>query len=233
MPRGTTFGNLLTMYREEAGLPSSRALGQNAVPQEKAALRRVYRRLHTDFNWPHLLIQRDETLQGGERYYSFPTDLDFDRVTDVWIRENGEENWYPMRYDIGIPHYNSISSDSGEREDYPIAWKAFESDQFEVWPVPVTSGHTMRFFGISRAKPLVDEAEVVDLDDDMIVLYAVAEHKARNKDADAEFYLQQARQHYMRLRGNSQKDNTIDMRVDYDRHPRWSGINIRYAELRE
>lgn len=233
MPRGTQLGQLVTMFREEAGHAVSRRLGQNELPSIYAVLRRTYRRLHADFNWPHLSIYRDKELFAGQRYYSFPMELDFDNLTDVWVRENGGTIWYKMTYGIGIPHLNTVDSYEGEREDFPYAWEVFQDDQFEVWPVPETSGHVMRFTGRARAKPLVSDNEIVDLDDDMIVLYSVAEQLAREGSADAELKLQQARQHYMRLRGNSQKRSPLNMKVSGDRYSDRRGIDIRYAELRD
>lgn len=233
MPRGTTFGELLTMFREEAGDAVSQRFGQNALPSQKAVLRRTYRRLHADFNWPHLRIQRDEALYAGQQYYTVPLDLDNSNIWDVWVRQSGDSVWYDMRYGIGIPHYNTVASSQGETQDFPYAWQFYEGDQFEVWPVPTSEGHTLRFYGRARAKTLVNDSDTVDLDDDLIVLYAVAEQLARDGSADAELKLQQARQHYMRLRGNSQKGDGFHMGVSHDRAGGRRGIEIRYAELRD
>lgn len=233
MPRGTQFGELVARFREEAGHANNYALGQNVQDPIKTKLRRIYRRLHADFNWPHLVVERDETLQAGERYYSFPSDLSFDRLTDVWVRENGRDLWYDLRYGIGLPSLNAIHSDSGEREDFPCAWELHENEQYEVWPIPETSGHTLRFRGLSRPKALTNDEDTVDLDDDLIVMYAVGEQLARERSSDAELVLQQARSHYMRLRANSQKTGPIDRRVNQDRRPRVGGIDIKYAERRD
>lgn len=233
MPRGTQLGQLITMFREEAGHSPNPAHGKAKLPQIKAMLRRIYRRLHADYHWPHLRIQREITLQAGQQYYAFPADLDFERIVEVVVRENGRDIWYPLHYGIDYLSYNVVHSSQGEREDFPHQWEIFENDQMEVWPIPETTGHTVRFEGYSRPKALVEESETVDLDDDLIVLYAVGESMARDKSADAELKLQQARQHYMALRGNSTKKRTVNMRVADDREPSFPGINIRYAERRE
>lgn len=233
MPRGTQLGELVTMFREEAGYANNPSLSQNVTASIEAKLRRTYRRLHADFNWPHLRVQRDKVMQAGERYYSFPSDLAFDRVTDVWVRENGTDCWYSMCYGIDRANYNSIPSDQDEREDFPSYWELFESEQFEVWPIPVTSGHTLRFFGTTRPRALVNQNDIVDLDDDLIVLYAVAEDLARSKSADAELKLQQAQRHYNRLKGNSQLGAPFSMSVSRDRRSPWPGISIDHAEYRD
>ena len=234
MARGTQFGQLIDMFRDQAGHANSRALGQNELAGIKARLRRVYRFLHADFNWPHLRVQRDKVLQAGERYYDFPSDLDTSSdVTEAWIREANRDVWYPLRHGIGRAQYNTVNSDTGEREDFPVNWDEYEDDMFEVWPVPQTNGHVVRFYGTKRPKPLVQENETVDLDDEMIVLYALGEQLMKQKSAEADMIAQQARARYMRMRANSQHSPPVDMRVNSDRGSSRQGIDIRYAELRD
>jgi len=232
MPRGTQFGQLIDMFRDEAGHANSRALGQNELDRIKAMLRRTYRRLHTDFPWPHLRVFREKNLLAGEQYYSFPPDLDSASVTDAWVRDAGGDTWCDLNYGIGIGNYNSVASGQGERHDYPSYWNLYEDDQFEVWPIPKTDGYILRFYGTKRPEPLVEESETVDLDDDLIVLYAVAETLARERSSDTELKLGQARAHYMRLRGNSQQNDAISMKVSADRRAPWGGVNIDFAERR-
>jgi len=229
MPRGTQFGQLVDQFREEAGHAVSRALGQNELPGIKAILRRTYRRLHSDFEWPHLRVYRDKTLAAGEQYYALPADLLSDRIAQAWVREQGTDWWYDLIYGIGLDAYNTVHSFRDEREDFPCRWQVWEEEQFEVWPVPATSDHTVRFYGVRAPKPLTDENETVDLDDDLIVLYAVAEMLARERSSDAELKLQQARQHYMRLRSNSQHTEPFTMKVSHDRRGGRSRIDLTDA----
>lgn len=233
MPRGTQFDQLITMFREESGQAVSRRQGQNTLPGIQAMLRRTYRRLHADFDWPHLRVTREKTLQAGEQFYAFPPDLAYDRMEETWVRENGRDVWYPLCYGIDIHHYNTVHSHLGEREDFPHAWELAENETFEVWPIPEANGDIIRFTGFTRPKSLANGSDTVDLDDDLIVLYAVAEHLARQKSADAELKLQQARQHYLRLRGNSQLDEPFSMQVSQDRYASRQPIDIRYAERRD
>lgn len=233
MPRGTQFGEVITMFREETGQASSRAMGQNQLPADKALLRRHYRRLHRAFSWPHLNVFRDKEMLAGQRYYSYPLDLDFENIYRVEVRENGGEIWYPLHYGVDRVQLNAIHSDEDEREDFPITWEVHEDDQFEVWPIPETSGHTVRFHGRARAKTLVEESETLDIDDDLVVLYAAAERLRRDKSPDADLILEQARQHYMRLRAESAKDRSFSMSVNRDRRPQRAPIDIKYAEYRD
>lgn len=232
MARGTQFGELINMFRDETGMANSRRLGKNQLPGIMALLRRTYRRLHTDYNWPHLKIERDKTLFAGQRYYAFPLELDFDRITMVTVREAGQDEWYPLAYGIDYRHLNTVASEDGEREDFPHSWEIYESDQFQIWPIPESEGHIVKFEGLSRALPLIAENEVLDLDDDLIVLYAAAEWLTRRRSADADVKLQLARQHYNRLKANQQKGAPVDMRVSHDRNGGYKGIQIQFAERR-
>jgi len=228
MPRGTQFAEVINAFREETGRASSRQLGLNELPGIMALLRRTYRRLHTDFDWPHLEIVRTKTLSAGERYYSFPADLDFDRLTErPVIVPAGTDLKVRLDYAISMENLNAVNSDEGERRDHPLRWEVYESDQFEVWPVPVSNGDVVTFRGISRAKTLTSESDTLDLDDDLVVLYAAAERLARDKSGDAEHKLKLARQLYLRLRGNTQKDANVNMMVNQDRRTPFPGIHIR------
>lgn len=233
MARGTKFGEILTMLREETGRAVSTALGQNEIGALKARLRRTYRWLHRDFDWPHLQIRRDKTVSAGERYISFPADIDFERLTPILeVKQAGGDIWYPVSYGIDARHYNYIDSDEGERDDWPRAWQFYEGDQIEIWPVPAQDGHQLRFRGFSRPKTLVDDNDTVDLDDDLVVLFAAQQQLRREKSADAEDYAQQARALYLKLKGRSIKSAPIDMAnaSDRDGGGKYPNIQIRYAE---
>lgn len=233
MPRGTQFGELINRFRDESGHANSRALGQNEIDGIKALLRRTYRRLHADHDWPHLVIRRDENLLAGERYYSFPADILFDKLTEpVVVKENGTDVWYPMRYGIDYINYNSINSDGSERQDFPHSWEVYEGEQFEVWPVPETSGHTMRFNGKAKPKPLTAESDTLDLDDDLVLMYALGEYFTEKKSPRADMMMQLARQHYNTLKSNADNSGPFSMKVSQDRRAPHKPIDISFAERR-
>lgn len=233
MPRGTTFGEVITMFREETGRATSAALGQNELGAIKGKLRRTYRWLHSDFNWPHLEIRRDKTINAGERYIAFPADLDFERVQpQVEVKDGADGLWYPLSYGIDASHYNFQDSDLDERDDWPTSWQIYENDQVEIWPIPAST-HTLRFRGMSRPKPLVDENETLDLDDDLVVLFAVQRQLQRDKSLDAQDYAQMARAHYLTLKGREIKSPPVNMACAGDRNKgdrRYPDIRIPYAE---
>lgn len=233
MPRGQTLDSLVTAFREETGRANSSALGQNELDAIKGRLRRTYRWLHEDFDWPHLRIREDKTLNAGDRYIALPTDLDIERTLPVVeCKRPGDTDWYPLAYGIDRRHFNFTDSDADEREDYPSFWQIYENDQIEIWPIPNINGITLRFHGFSRPKTLVNGSDICDLDDDLVVMYASAQQLKRDKSPDAEDVAQRARAKYLKLRGRMTKSRDISMSRAPDRYnrDRFRGPDIDFAE---
>lgn len=199
MARGTTLGQLIVMLRAEIGDASSAALGQNNLPSLEQALRRTQEFLWNDHAWAHLRVYREEALQAGQRYYSFPTDLSFDRVENVRVRY--DDNWRPVCYGIEAEHYNVMDPELNHREDPVERWQAHEDDQYEVWPLPASNGLRLRFEGIRKLSPLLDNSDRCDLDDNLIVLFASAEILSRRGSKDAQAKENLATRLYSRLKG--------------------------------
>lgn len=222
MPLGTTLGELVNMVRLEAGQSASPSTGRNTNEAVKQHIRRTYRRLHNDFHWPHLNIRRDLELQAGQRYYTLPAGIDFQRLNDqAYTQEVGDDQWRPLVFGIGVAHFNAVDSEADVREDPVRAWDVFEGGQIEVWPIPASNGGRVRFDGVSLPKPLVSEGETLDIDDDLVALYVSAEWLARQKSPEASMRLEQATVHYQRLKARASKHSVFkstpgraaDMRV--------------------
>lgn len=209
MARGTTLGQLVTMLREECGHATSAALGQNTLPRMKRVLQRTQEFLWGDYAWPHLRVYREELLQAGSRYYSFPSDLAFDRVENVHVRY--DDTWRQVCYGIELCNYNAQDPELNQRDDPVLRWQAYEDDQFEVWPLPATDGLRLRFEGIKKLSPLVADEDRADLDDNLIVLFAAAELLAKQKGGDAEAKVRMAGRLYGQLKGQQSKSTMFIM----------------------
>lgn len=222
MARNTTLGQLVTMFRDEAGHASSAALGQNALSAIHQILRRTQRRLWTEWTWPHLMVERDESLQAGERYYSFP-DLDPDRIQTVVVREDTASMWVPVAYGIELCDRNEFDAEKGDRSDPVRKWQYSEDGQYEVWPTPDSNRGVLRFSGMRQLRPLVADSDRADLDDDLIVLYAAGQWLKKQKDPSAPDVIAQAEAHFRRLKGNSQRASVFRIQ---DTQPGYTGITI-------
>jgi len=203
--RGKTLGELVADFRDEAGMASTAAMSQNALQAIQTKIRRTQEVLYADWAWPFLRMQRDEVLQAGERYYSFPPELDPDRLESVVVREQSDSLWRPVTYGIDMWMRNNCDSELDERRDPVCAWQYFENDQYEVWPMPATNTGVLRFTGIQKLPPLKADADRAVLDDRLIVLYAAGEWLQKAKDPGATTVMQMADAHYRRLKGNTQR----------------------------
>lgn len=203
MPIGTTLETMLDYLRMEIGDSTNPALGLTKSPAYANLLRRTQDRLYNDHNWQHLVVDRDQPLQAGERYYTFHPELNFQRIGKAWIKWNNA--FHPIDCPFEPTRYNDNNPELNTRTDPVQAWRHYEINQFEVWPMPASSLQVIRFRGIKTLSRLTALSDRADLDDTLLVLYAAAELLARGKMEDAPAKLSQAQQHYMRLKGQGQK----------------------------
>jgi len=230
MAVGKTFDQVVHAVKLEAGWSTHASTGRNMQEQIEHVLRRVYERTHEDFPWPHLLFERDIDLQAGQRHYSFPSDMDPNRVTGAWALEDEQHVWREVDYGITPAHWNTYSPERDERADPVRAWERHNTGEgavmVEVWPVPRTSTGVLRIQGMPYAKRLVSESDIVDLDDQMLALQAAGELLARQGSADAEMKLQQAERRYQQLRSNQHGSNPqFSMNPKRRRTP--AGVQVR------
>lgn len=207
MARGTSLSQMRDQLRAEIGASANPAMGTNAVHQMNLLLSRTQERLWADFDWPFMVVSRDVPMLVGQKIYSFPADLDFNRVIDTNVKYSA--TWRGLDYGVGVEQYNFMDSDAGKRQDPVQRWQHNGLSQFEAWPIPASNDTIIRFNGIRNLNPLVADTDVCDLDDKVIVLFAAAEMLAHNKAADAEAKASLATAYYNRLRGNSMKGGTF------------------------
>jgi len=224
MARGTTLGELVSQFRDEAGLASTAALSQNALSAIQTTIRRTQDVLWSSWAWPHLRVDRAEALQSGEYQYSFPPDLDPDRIEYAVARESVDNDWLPVSYGISPQMRNQYDSAANERSDPVRAWAYYDDGQYEVWPMPSVDGAQLQFTGIRKLKPLIEDAHRADLDDRLIVLFAAGQWLKRSKDPSADTVLQLADSHFIKLKGNSQRVSVFPIAAPV---PVWTPITIR------
>ncbi len=202
MPVGTTLGELVADLRAELGASASPAQGASLLATWKHLLKRTQDRLYNDFDWPHLIVERDEALAAGQRYYTFDDTLDFSRIFAAHVKDS--EQWQPIKEGFNTELYNAEDSDEDVRSDPVRAWRHYETNQFEVWPVPL-SAQTLRFRGVKKLGPLISNSDTAELDDHLIVLFTAARLLKKSKSEDADNVLAEANTHFQRLKANSIK----------------------------
>lgn len=139
------------------------------------------------------------------RYYYFPTldednitvAINFERPLNAYIWWS--QSWLDLDIGIGIEEFNFRNSDGSppdtgvppETLDPVQRWQYNDQIQFEVWPVPAST-QTLRFVGQRVVNPLTtftpnaspatsnqlatpNWTATLDLDDEMVTLFAAAE----------------------------------------------------------
>lgn len=209
MAYGVTLGQLVDQVRAEIGASVNPAQGVGQLAQLKQTLSRTQARLYADFNWPHLISRRDETLMLGERYYTFNADVNFEKIVKAEVLYTN--TWRPVDYGIPNTAYNYVNSEVNSESDPVRRWQHYERGQFEVWPIPASAGQILRFTATLNLRPLLADSDVADLDSDLLVLFTAAELLTRLKSADAQAKQSLAASHYKNLRGNQVKTNVFMM----------------------
>ncbi len=207
MARGETFLELQVMLREEIGRSSDVSIGVDDLPQLKRVINRVYRTLYLQHDWPFLRrVFGKVPLSAGQKLYNLPADLNVERIEDVVVWWSGSPQ--PIVRGIGFDEYNEVDSEAATpaRQDPTLAWDVRDSGgtaMIEVWPIPATDDMDLQFIGIRSIPKLVNDADLLFLDDELVVLFAAAKFLARQKSEDAPQVLAEAAAMFQRLKGRS------------------------------
>lgn len=181
MPTGTQLSVLVANLRGLLGTSTATSVGVDQIPQLKYLLRSTQNMLWQRHEWPHLRLFKNVSLVAGQRYYDVPTGINFTRLSDVQVYWSGKPQ--PVGRGIGFEEYAVFNSDQDERADPVRNWDLIRTTsptvktQIEVWPVPATSS-TLGIRSFADLRSLVDDADVCDLDDDLIVYEAAVQQLA-------------------------------------------------------
>ena len=205
MARGKTLAELVSDLKAETGESTLVSVGIGNLPAIQQKIRRTQETLYDEFDWPHLKIFVSKTMTAGQRFYDLPTEINYERILNV-------AHWYndlptPIGRGIGFDHYSQYNSDADDRADPVLAWDVrwrSTVEQIEVWPIPATSGDTIQFEAIRKLRALTADADVADLDDRLIVLYAAADILARQGAKDAQRIAALALARFNKLKGLAQ-----------------------------
>jgi hypothetical protein len=220
VPNTATLATLLVNLRAELGQSMSSGQATQIEPAHRVKLQRVQRALWHDFNWPHLRVKRDIAIAAGQRLYDLPADLALEKIERVEVKWSGD--WLPVERGISSDDLSAYDSDTDERSDPLLRWDTAENNQIEVWPVPAAnSAQTLRITGIRVLADFTADADLCDVDRDLLVLTAAAD-LAKYKD-DAARFETRARALYAKLKGNSTfgGDRTVANFAEQPTRGRW------------
>ena len=227
MARGKQLQELIAQLRAETGRNQNVAVGVSELDNLKVQLARVQETLYDDYDWPFLRIERSITLNTGQRYYDFPTDLNYDRFMTIKLNRNGI--YTDLERGITFDDLSIWDSNDDERSSPALKWdirNTGTSEQIEIWSIP-NEDSSMQFFGTKNLSALVDDSDRADLDDRLIVLFAASEILSRQKSPDAQNKLNMANSRLLKLRANSQSGSkTIQVGQGRDTKNAYSGKTV-------
>lgn len=202
MARKQTLISLLNDLRAETRTSLNAAHNAQLRDTQVEHLQRAQEWFWNDFDWPHLLVERQVSLQAGQRFYEPPVDLLIDRVTRIEVRYGGV--WIPLVAGIGGQQYAEFDSYLGRRSWPARRWRIYENEQIEILPIPESNADVatlegvLKIEGIRNLNALAEDTERCDLDSRLIVLYAAAKLGAKD---DGEAKMAEAMALYTDLRG--------------------------------
>jgi hypothetical protein len=219
MARNTTLVDLLDQLRAEARLSLNPAHNPDVQNQQIRLLQKHQQRLWEDFRWPHLRVERQISLENGQRYYAPPADMLIENIERIDIFRDAA--WVGLEAGIDASLYTVWNSDLSEKSWPPRRWDLHngeDGDEIEIWPIPdqnadvTTLDGVLQFTGIRNLKPLIDpQTDRADLDDLMLVSFAAADILAGSGQKDAQLKLDFANDRYRTLRGRLTKKASVKM----------------------
>lgn len=214
--RGQTLLKLLQMYRAETRVSLNAAHNVQIRESQVMQLQRTQERLWNEFDWPHLVVERDYPLADGVRFYDVTNDFDIDRVFRVLVKDGNI--WRTVSPTLDPADYSVWDSQRDEKS-WPVRqWRLYEGEKIEFWPTPDRAGATdgsrdayFKVRGVRKLNPLVADTDRADLDDILVTLYAAAEALAATGAKDASLKLDQAKARQTQLQGAMTKARRFKM----------------------
>jgi hypothetical protein len=203
-------GDLLSGLRAELGHSTNVAHGVNDRETLIYYLNRTQIQLYQDYDWPQLIVDRDQPLFANGRYYPYPADLQFDDISSVHVMVGdlvGGSYFQEMTYGIGTVEMNLLNSDAGFTQWPPLKWMHNADDNtIEVWPVPDdtalfdSTGHFIRLRGTKTVLSMVNDGDLSTLPPHLVILFAAVEILERDDAKDAALKLNKANEAMRRHR---------------------------------
>lgn len=213
MARNTPLANIVAMLKVELGYNATPGTAVGDDLPLAALIAEKQRWLADTYDWPFMEHRWDVAVGNSARYVPFPTlndqgntiAINFERP--VKLETFWSANWDEVIYGIGSEEFNYRDSDQVPPDllDPVQRWRFNDETQFEIWPMPA-SAQKLRFTGQRVPNPLLSFqpspngpacitalwANTVDLDDQMVMLFAAAEKLQLMEKANAQSVLQRA-----------------------------------------
>lgn len=163
-------------------------------------LRNGQHQLYWMQDWRHLVEYEDKELGSGQNQLDYPDNCERDRrILRVETVYSGQ--WRQLSEGIPTEAWSTMDTQS-----YPIRYERFA--QVLIYP-KANQVYTVRFWYVRDLDEFTQNSHRATLDDEMIMLHAVANAKAHYRQPDAQTYQGQLNQLLGSLRGQSFSNNGV------------------------
>jgi hypothetical protein len=221
MPLGVPLITLRRELRAETGTSLNPLQGTQAQETMDIIIDRQQRELWDAYNWPHLEIWLDLSLEIEQSLYDYAPGMMFEQIQEMYVATSSTTNWQRLEYGVkpwAVPP-------SGNRVGTPSRWRNIATvdmsgatpitnpvGQFELIPAPNTGDMLLRQKGQAPVNPLVADSDFCVIDSKAIVLFAAAEMLAVQKSEGAPIKLTKAQNYLRKLL----QDQGADKRQNYN-----------------
>lgn len=208
-----TLGSLRADLLARLGMGAMGASGGANQSLMDSLLRDAQLQLYRKQDWKHLQDYLDITTGVGQNLYDFPVKGTMDssigcalykRVLRVETNVSGQ--FVAIREGITTNMWSTM-----ETRGQPQRFERFK--QVMVYPKADTA-YTLRVWFIADMKPLTQNDDVCMLDDEMVLLHAVANGKAHYRQPDAQIYQTQLQELLAHIRSQSFTSDGVVRRTD-------------------
>ena len=228
MPLGVPLSELRRELRAETGTSLNPNQGTAAQATLDLILARQQHELWDAYNWQHLRIGVDLPVAQGQGLYSFPPEMAFEQILEIFIATSPDAQWKRLGY--GIKPWEIRQT--GPYWGTPTRWRNVISvdttgatpitdpiGKFEIVPVPASDTMALRLSGLAPLNPLIADTDKCMIDSRAIVLFAASEILAVQKSEGAPMKLTKAQNYLRRIL----QDQGGDKRRNYNMGGRFRG----------
>ena len=172
-------------------------------------LRTAQKVLYEASDWVKLRKYEDLELGVNQFQLDYPVNANPERIKAISVDMTGNGDWSdPIPRGISPAMYSTLDNVGA-----PQRWEPYE--QIEFYPKNDTI-RDVRVFYIKNLDRLTEDDDRFNIDDDLVLLVALADAKAHYRQPDAQIYLERSNNLLTRLKAQARSKTTFRP-GDYDR----------------
>lgn len=215
-----TLGDLRSELTARLGMGGMGASGGANQVAIDSFLRNGQAQLYRMQDWRHLMTYGEKTTGVGQNFYDYPDDCTRDKRI-LWIETTVSGQYTRLMEGVRTGDWSNM-----ETRGSPARYERLA--QVLVYP-KADAAYTLRFWFIKDLGRFTQDGDAATLDDDMILLHALANAKAHYRQPDAQTYQGQLDTLLASLRGQSFSSDGVyrrDRSPDPERRPLLLGRDI-------